>query len=83
MKVQNEMSTRISVDAVSAVGSLSAFRYAIRGASDAWRAQEVALKNSGNFLCLMSKVLLHFRALISFSNNYDPQFLVDIDRLFV
>ena len=49
MKVQNEMSTRISVDAVSAVGSLSAFRNAIRGASDAWRAQETALRNSGNF----------------------------------
>lgn len=49
MKVQNEMSTRISVDAVNAVGSLSAFRNAIRGASDAWRAQEVALKNSGNY----------------------------------
>lgn len=49
MKVQNEMSTRISVDAVSAVGSLSAFRNAIRGASDAWRAQEAALKNSGNY----------------------------------
>lgn len=49
MKVQNEMSTRISVDAVSAVGSLSAFRNAIRGASDAWRAQEVALRNSGNY----------------------------------
>lgn len=49
MKVQNEMSTRISVDAVSAIGSLSAFRNAIRGASDAWRAQEAALRNSGNF----------------------------------
>ena len=49
MKVQNEMSTRISVDAVSAVGSLSAFRNAIRGASNAWRAQEVALRNSGNY----------------------------------
>lgn len=49
MKVQNEMSTRISVDAVSAIGSMSAFRNAIRGASDAWRAQEIALKNSGNF----------------------------------
>lgn len=49
MKVQNEMSTRISVDAVSAIGSMSAFRNAIRGASDAWRAQEVALKNSGNY----------------------------------
>lgn len=49
MKVQNEMSTRISVNAVSAIGSMSAFRNAIRGASDAWRAQEVALKNSGNY----------------------------------
>lgn len=49
MKVQNEMSTRISVDTVSAIGSMSAFRNAIRGASDAWRAQETALRNSGNF----------------------------------
>ena len=49
MKVQNEMSTRISVDAVSAIGSMSAFRNAIRGASDAWRAQETALRNSGDF----------------------------------
>lgn len=49
MKVQNEMSTRISVDTVSAVGSMSAFRNAIRGASSAWRSQEVALRNSGNF----------------------------------
>ncbi len=43
------MSTRISVDTVSAVGSMSAFRNAIRGASSAWRSQEVALRNSGNF----------------------------------
>lgn len=49
MKVQNEMSTRISVNAVSAIGSLSAFRNAIRGTSEAWRAQEVALQNSGNY----------------------------------
>ena len=49
MKVQNEMSTRISVDAVSAIGSMSAFRNAIKGTSDAWRAQEVALRNSGNY----------------------------------
>lgn len=49
MKVQNEMSTRISVDAVSAIGSMSAFRNAIKGTSSAWRAQEVALKNSGNY----------------------------------
>lgn len=49
MKVQNEMSTRISVDAVSAIGSMSAFRNAISSASSAWRAQETALKNSGNY----------------------------------
>ncbi len=49
MKVQNEMSTRISVDAVSAIGSMSAFRNAIKGASDAWRAQETALRNAGNY----------------------------------
>lgn len=49
MKVQNEMSTRISVDAVKAIGNMNAFRNAIRGASDAWRAQELALKNSGNY----------------------------------
>lgn len=49
MKVQNEMSTRISVNAVSAIGSMQAFRNAIRGASDAWRAQETALRNSGRY----------------------------------
>lgn len=49
MKVQNEMSTRLTVDAVSAIGNMSAFRNAIRGVSSAWRAQEVALKNSGNY----------------------------------
>lgn len=49
MKVQNEMSTRISVDAVSAIGSMSAFRNAISSTSSAWRAQETALKNSGNY----------------------------------
>lgn len=49
MKVQNEMSTRISVDSVAAIGSLSAFRNAISATSNAWRAQETALKNSGNY----------------------------------
>lgn len=49
MKVQNEMSTRLSVDAVQAIGTMSAFRNSIRGVSSAWRAQEVALKNSGNY----------------------------------
>lgn len=49
MKVQNEMSTRISVETVSAIGSLSAFRNAIRATSNAWRAQETALKNSNNY----------------------------------
>ena len=49
MKVQNEMSTRISVETVSAIGSLSAFRNAIKATSNAWRAQETALKNSGDY----------------------------------
>lgn len=43
------MSTRISVDSVAAIGSLSAFRNAISATSNAWRAQETALKNSGNY----------------------------------
>lgn len=49
MKVQNEMSTRISVETVAAIGSLSAFRNAIKATSNAWRAQETALKNSGDY----------------------------------
>ena len=49
MKIQNEMSTRISVETVSAIGSLSAFRNAIKATSNAWRAQETALKNSGDY----------------------------------
>lgn len=49
MKVQNEMSTRVSVETVAAIGSLKAFRNAITATSNAWRAQETALKNSGNY----------------------------------
>lgn len=49
MKVQDEMSTRISVDTVSAVGSMSAFRNAITATANAWKAQETALKNSGDY----------------------------------
>lgn len=49
MKVQNEMATRISVDAVSAVGSLSTFRNAITATTSAWKAQEIALRNSGDY----------------------------------
>lgn len=49
MKVQDEMSTRISVDAVAAIGSMKAFKSAINATSNSWRAQEIALKNSGNY----------------------------------
>lgn len=49
MKVQDEMATRISVDTVSAVGSMSAFRNAITATANAWKAQETALKNSGDY----------------------------------
>lgn len=49
LKVQNEMSTRISVETVAAIGSLKAFRNAVTATSNAWRAQETALKNSGNY----------------------------------
>ena len=49
MKVQDEMSTRISVDAVAAIGSMKAFKSAITATSNSWKAQEIALKNSGNY----------------------------------
>ena len=49
LTVQNEMSTRISVETVAAIGSLKAFRNAVTATSNAWRAQETALKNSGNY----------------------------------
>lgn len=49
MKVQSEMATRISVDTISAVGSMSAFRNAITATTNAWKAQEIALKNSGDY----------------------------------
>lgn len=49
MKVQNEMATRISVDTISAVGSMSAFRNAITATTNAWKAQSIALKNSGDY----------------------------------
>ena len=49
LKVQNEMATRISVDTISAVGSMSAFRNAITATTNAWKAQSIALKNSGDY----------------------------------
>ena len=48
MKVQNEMSTRISVDTMSAVKSMSDFRNAISAVGNSWRAEERMLKDSGN-----------------------------------
>lgn len=49
MKVQNEMSTRISVDTVEAIGSMKAFREAVSAASSSWKAQEAQLKGSGQY----------------------------------
>lgn len=49
MKIQNEMATRISVDAVSAIGSMKAFRDAVTASGNAWRAQESTLKSSGQY----------------------------------
>lgn len=48
MKVQNEMSTRISVDTMSAVKNMSDFRNAISAVGNSWRAEERMLKDSGN-----------------------------------
>ncbi|UAW61374.1 tape measure protein [Limosilactobacillus reuteri] len=49
LKVENEMSTRISVDTIAATKSLSAFRSSISAATNAWKANETALKNSGQY----------------------------------
>lgn len=49
MKVQNEMATRISIDTISAITSMKDFRSAVSAASSAWRAQEQALKSSGQY----------------------------------
>ena len=43
------MSTRISVDTIAATKSLSAFRSSISAATNAWKANETALKNSGQY----------------------------------
>jgi TP901 family phage tail tape measure protein len=50
MRIQNEMATRISIDAVGATHSLKGLSDAVRGATNAWKAQ-VAYQNSvGNSL---------------------------------
>ncbi|KEQ20504.1 lytic transglycosylase [Limosilactobacillus reuteri] len=49
MKVENEMATRISIDTIAATKSLSAFRSSISAATNAWKANETALKNSGQY----------------------------------
>ncbi len=49
MKVENEMATRISVDTIAATKSLSAFRSSISATTNAWKANETALKNSGQY----------------------------------
>lgn len=49
MKIQNEMATRITVDTVEAAQSMKAFRQAITANTQAWKANEIALKNSGEY----------------------------------
>lgn len=49
MKVQNEMATRITVNTVEAANSMRAFRQAISATTNAWKANEMAMKNSGDF----------------------------------
>ncbi|WP_411377069.1 tape measure protein [Limosilactobacillus reuteri] len=43
------MATRISVDTIAATKSLSAFRSSISAATNAWKANETALKDSGQY----------------------------------
>ena len=49
-KVQEEIATRISLDGVQAVGSLKGLQNAITGATNAWKAHEIALKSTGDYL---------------------------------
>lgn len=49
MKVKNEMATRITVNTVEAANSMRAFRQAISATTNAWKANELAMKNSGDF----------------------------------
>lgn len=49
-KVQEEIATRISLDSVQAVGSLKGLQNAITGVTSGWKAQEIALKSSGDYL---------------------------------
>ena len=49
VKVQNEMATRITVNTIEAANSMKAFRQAIAATTKAWKVNETALKNSGDF----------------------------------
>ncbi|KRM95954.1 phage tail tape mesure [Liquorilactobacillus aquaticus DSM 21051] len=46
--VQYEMATRVAINTVSAVGSLKGLKDAVSAATNAWKAQETALKSSGD-----------------------------------
>ncbi|MCT3023729.1 hypothetical protein EFN12_03705 [Pediococcus pentosaceus] len=50
MRVQNEMATRIAIDTVGAANSLRGLQNAVSAATNAWRAQETALKSAGDSL---------------------------------
>lgn len=48
MRVENEMATRIAIDTVSAANSLKGLTNAVSAATNSWKSQEIALKNTGD-----------------------------------
>ena len=49
-KVSNTMATEIKLDTVSAASSLKTLNNAIKGTTQAWKANEVSLKSAGDYL---------------------------------
>ena len=49
-KVSNTMATEIKLDTVSAASSLKTLNNAIKGTTSAWKANEVSLKSTGDYL---------------------------------
>ncbi|QEA49912.1 hypothetical protein FGL79_08905 [Latilactobacillus curvatus] len=48
MRVENEMATRIAIDTVGAANSLKGLTNAVSAATNSWKSQEIALKNTGD-----------------------------------
>ncbi|WP_373821087.1 phage tail tape measure protein [Jeotgalibaca porci] len=48
--VSNTMKTRITIDTLRAVDSLKTLKQAVNGATNEWKAQEVAYKSVGNYM---------------------------------